>query len=99
MARKIHVDYRVFEQQDALSRATAEHFVQGIQSAVAARGVARIAISGGGSPKPVFSLLADPKQPYRAAIPWDRLWIFWVDERCVPPTIPTATMVRRESCS
>ena len=65
MARKIHVDYRVFQQQDALSRATAEHFVQGIQSAVAARGVARIAISGGGSPKPVFSLLADPK----AALP------------------------------
>jgi len=85
MARKIHVDYRVFREQDALSRATAAHFTKGIQEAVAARGAARIAISGGGSPRPVFSLLADPNQPYRAAIPWDRLWIFWVDERCVPP--------------
>ncbi len=85
MAKNIHVEYRVFTEQDALSRATAERFVQGIQTAVSARGIARIAISGGGSPKPVFSLLADPREPYRAAIPWDKLWIFWVDERCVPP--------------
>jgi 6-phosphogluconolactonase len=88
MAKKIHVEYRVFTDQDALSQATAERFVHGIRAAVAARGVARIAISGGGSPRPVFSLLADPNQPYRAAIPWDRLWIFWVDERCVPPQHP-----------
>lgn len=88
MAKKIHVEYRVFERQDELSRATAEHFVQGIQSAVSARGIARIAISGGGSPKPVFSLLADPNAPYRAAIPWDQLWVFWVDERCVRPEHP-----------
>lgn len=85
MAKKIHVEYRVFEQQDALSRAAAEHFVQGIHAAVAARGAARIAISGGSTPKVVFALLADPSQPYRAAIPWEKLWIFWVDERCVPP--------------
>lgn len=88
MAKTIHVEYRVFQKQDALSHATAQRFVQGIQSAVAARNIARIAISGGGSPKPVFSLLSDPNQPYRDAIPWDRLWIFWVDERCVPPDHP-----------
>lgn len=88
MANKIHVEYRVFERQDALSHATAARFVEGIQAAVAARGIARIAISGGSSPKPVFALLADGKAPYRAAIPWDRLWIFWVDDRCVPPDHP-----------
>lgn len=88
MPKKTHVEYRVYDQPDALSHATAEYFVRGIQAAVAARGIARIAISGGGSPKPVFALLADPHQPYREAIPWDRLWIFWVDERCVPPDNP-----------
>lgn len=87
MPKKIHVEYRVYE-QDALSHATAEYCVRGIHAAVTARGVARIAISGGGSPKPVFALLADPHQPYREAIPWDRLWVFWVDERCVPPDSP-----------
>ena len=88
MAKTIHVEYRVFGQREALSRATAERFVEDIQAAVKARGAARIAISGGGSPRPVFSLLADSNEPYRAAIPWDRLWIFWVDERCVPPDQP-----------
>lgn len=88
MARTIRAEYHVFDERDALVRAAAEHFVQGIQAAVTARGVARIAISGGNSPKPVFSLLADPKAPYREAVPWDRLWVFWVDERCVPPDDP-----------
>jgi 6-phosphogluconolactonase len=88
MAKTIHVEYRVFQEQSALIRATAERFVESIRSAVAAWGMARIAISGGNSPKAVFSLLADPNEPYRAAIPWDRLWIFWVDDRCVPPEDP-----------
>lgn len=88
MAKQIHVEYRVFQQENALSRATAQHFVDGIRAAVKARGVARIAISGGGSPKPVFSLLADLQETYRAAIEWDKLRVFWVDERCVPPDSP-----------
>lgn len=88
MPKKITVEYRVYDNQQALSRATAQHFVESIRAAVAARGVARIAISGGGSPKSVFALLADPGQTYRKSIPWDRLHIFWVDERCVPPDSP-----------
>lgn len=88
MPKKIQVDYRVFDEDDALSRAAAEHLAQGIQTAAAARGVARIAISGGSSPKPVFALLANPNEPYREAIPWDKLWVFQVDERCVPPENP-----------
>jgi len=88
MAKQIQVEYRVFDGMDSLSRATAQRFTDGIRAAVAARGMARIAISGGGSPKPAFALLADENEPYRAAIPWDRLWLFWVDERCVPPDHP-----------
>jgi len=85
MPKALHVEYRVYQQPDALSRAVADHLVGGIQSAVAARGIARIAISGGNSPRPVFTLLADPREPYRERVPWDKLFIFWVDERCVPP--------------
>lgn len=88
MPKRIAVEYRVFANKDALAQATAEHFVKSIQSAVAARGLARIAISGGGSPRPVFTLLADEKQPYRDFIPWEQLRVFWVDERCVPPEHP-----------
>lgn len=90
MAKTLKVEYRVFKDKDELARATAEHMVRSIEGAVAARGVARIAISGGSSPTPVFALLADPDRLYRLQIPWDRLRVFWVDERCVPPDSPNS---------
>ena len=48
--------------------------------------MARIAVSGGTTPKAMFALLADRSAPYFARVPWDKLNLFWVDERCVPPT-------------
>lgn len=88
MAKTITAEYRVYAEQDALARATAEHFTTQIQAAVAARGAARIAISGGTTPRVVFALLASRSEPYFSAIPWEKLWLFWVDERCVPPDHP-----------
>jgi 6-phosphogluconolactonase len=64
----------------------AELFVSSANAAVAARGVARIAVSGGTTPKVMFALLADQSQPYFARVPWEKLHLFFVDERCVPPT-------------
>jgi 6-phosphogluconolactonase len=49
------------------------------------RGIARIAISGGTTPKSMFQLLADPAEPFLKQVPWDRIELYWVDERCVPP--------------
>jgi 6-phosphogluconolactonase len=69
-----------------VAKASAELFTDSIVAAVAARGLARIAISGGSTPKAMFALLADPAGPYLSRIPWDSLQLFWVDERCVPPT-------------
>lgn len=54
-------------------------------NAVEARGLVRIAISGGTTPKAMFALLADPAQPFLKQVPWERIDLFWVDERCVPP--------------
>ena len=53
-----------------------------------ARGRARIAISGGSTPKAAFQLLADPGQPWLKRMPWDKLELYWVDERTVPPDDP-----------
>jgi 6-phosphogluconolactonase len=43
-------------------------------------------LSGGHTPKQLFEILAKP--PYLSTIPWSRVWIFWGDERLVPPTNP-----------
>ena len=85
MPQGLKIIYYVEPDADALTQRTARHFVEVAETAVAARGRARIAISGGSAPKPVFEALADPSLPWRARMPWQNLEIFWVDERCVPP--------------
>jgi 6-phosphogluconolactonase len=68
-----------------MALASAELFAKKVEQAAAKRGVARIAISGGSTPQATFKLLADPARPFLATVPWDKLQLFWVDERCVPP--------------
>jgi len=85
MPQKLKVKYFVVPDGAALAERAAQYFVEQIEEAVAARGRARLAVSGGSTPKATFGLLADPAQPWRARMPWDKLELFWVDERCVPP--------------
>lgn len=85
MPRKTEVEYRVYDGAEALSRAAAEHFLASAQAAVAAHGVARVAISGGSTPKRTFELLANPAEKFAATMPWERMELYWVDERMVPP--------------
>ena len=56
---KLKILYYVETDGAALARRTASHFVETAEDAVARRGVARIAISGGSTPKAAFELLAD----------------------------------------
>ena len=44
--------------------------------------VFNIAVSGGNTPALMFDLWANE---YVKSTPWDRMRIYWVDERCVPP--------------
>jgi len=90
MPQSFKVVYFVEPDAKALTERACRYFVEAIEKAVAARGRARIAISGGGAPKPVFESLADPAQPWRARMPWDKLDLYWVDERCVPPSDPNS---------
>lgn len=76
---------RVFPDPTALERAAAEMFVQHAHSAIAARGVFTVALSGGSTPRRLYALLADEQQPFRRQLAWDRIHFFWGDERHVPP--------------
>jgi 6-phosphogluconolactonase len=85
MPRPVTVTYRILPTPGATARAAAELFTKAAINAAASRGIARIAISGGTTPKVMFALLANPAEPFLKQVPWDRLELFWVDERCVPP--------------
>ena len=88
MPQPITVTYIIWPNAEALALASARQFAAKVQEAAAKRGVARVAISGGSTPQAAFKLLADPAQPFANTIPWDKLQLFWVDERCVPPDHP-----------
>jgi len=85
MPSNLKIEYIVEPDNAALARRAAEQFVAVIEQAAAKRGRARIAISGGSTPKAAFQLLADPSQPFLKRMPWDKLDLYWVDERTVPP--------------
>ncbi len=71
---------------DALTSTAADFIAAQAQNAIAERGRFTIALSGGGTPKPVYELMAT--EPYRTRIDWQRVEVFFGDERCVPPESP-----------
>jgi 6-phosphogluconolactonase len=85
MSRRLKIIYYVEPDAAALARRAAQYFVEMVEEAVGGRGRARIAISGGSTPKAAFQMLGDPREPWRWRMQWDRLELYWVDERCVPP--------------
>jgi len=83
---KLRIEYRVEADAAALARRAAQHFVEKAEEAVGRKGWTNIAISGGSTPKAAFKLMADPAQPWRTRMPWEKISLYWVDERTVPPT-------------
>lgn len=79
---------RVAPDAAALARLAAEEVVLRAEAAVAARGRFAIALAGGSTPRALHALLADPDEPFRARIPWERAHVFFGDERHVPPDHP-----------
>ena len=88
MPRPVTVTYSVSATPAEVAMAAAQLFTQAAMNAASARGRARITISGGTTPKAMFALLADPAQPFVQQVPWQKLDLYWVDERCVPPNHP-----------
>ncbi len=75
-----------------LFHAAAEEFVHAARAAIGAQGRFTAALSGGSTPKALYSLLASNY----SAFAWNRVFLFFGDERHVPPTDPESNyrMVR-----
>jgi 6-phosphogluconolactonase len=68
----------------AIARRAAEEFVKMAQSAVTRKGSFTVALSGGSTPKLLYSLLATDAD-LRAKVSWDKMQLFFGDERHVGP--------------
>ena len=73
----------IFASPAAMAGAAASLFTAQAAGAVSTRGRFTAALSGGRTPETLYGLLA--KSPFASQIPWDRVHLFWGDERCVPP--------------
>ena len=77
-------DIRILADSSAITRRAANEFVKAASEAVAQHSVFNVAFAGGSTPKSLYALLADDPA-YRAKIAWDKMRIFFGDERHVPP--------------
>ena len=72
----------VLPDKDALIHRSLTIVVDRIQAAIASRGRCTIALAGGSTPKPLYEQLATQ------TLSWDKIHIFWGDERYVPSDHP-----------
>ncbi len=87
MAGPAEREVRILPDAAAITRRAAELFVQAAQEAVATSDSFTVALSGGSTPKSLYSLLADDAG-LRAQLPWENMHFFFGDERHVPPDHP-----------
>jgi 6-phosphogluconolactonase len=71
------------ESPEDLAIAACNRFVQLGRKAIEKKGTFHVAISGGHTPTRFFQLLGIC--PISETIEWEKVQVFWVDERCVPP--------------
>jgi len=98
-SRSIHLTLHIHKDAAAMAERAAHLFAGACEEALAERGVFTVALSGGHTPIPLFRLLAGSDWAER--LPWGKIYIYWVDERCVGPEHADSNygMARRELLS
>jgi 6-phosphogluconolactonase len=81
-----HDGVHVFPDDAALARAAAARWEELARAAVAERGEFHVSLTGGSTPRTLYSLLTAPE--WQRRIDWPRTEVYFGDERCVPPEHP-----------
>jgi len=80
-------EIRILADGAAIAKRAAREFVQAAASAVREKNAFNVALAGGSTPKALYSLLVnDPA--LRSQIPWDKIHLFFGDERHVASDHP-----------
>ncbi len=80
-------EIRILADGAAIARRAAQEFVQAAAAAAQEKASFNVALAGGSTPKALYNLLvSDP--PLRSQVPWDKMHLFFGDERHVPPDHP-----------
>ena len=77
---------RIIVDREEFEQAAAGWIASAINRTVEREGRCSIALAGGSTPRPVYWALT--QDPFRGAVRWERLWVYFGDERAVPPDHP-----------
>ena len=72
----------ILPDKTALIERALEVVVAQMRTAIAERGLCTISLAGGSTPKPLYAAIAQQD------LPWDKIHVFWGDERYVPSDHP-----------
>lgn len=80
-------EIRILSDGAAIAKRAAQEFVQAAAAAVRERNAFYVALAGGSTPKELYNLLVtDPE--LHSQVPWDKMQVFFGDERHVGPGHP-----------
>jgi 6-phosphogluconolactonase len=79
----MHLSLYVTADEEAMAHEAASIILGQYSEAVAKRGVFTIALSGGGTPVPLYRLLCSPQ--WAKTLDWSKVTVYWADERCLAP--------------
>jgi 6-phosphogluconolactonase len=77
-------DVRIYSSLEEMSRGAVRLFSERAERVLERKGIFFAALSGGTTPRRLYELLASPE----VRLPWDKIHLFQVDERAVPPDSP-----------
>lgn len=78
----------IMENPIGIALAGANAFLRASTESVARYERFCVALSGGHTPELMFDLLS--KEPFISGLQWEKMFFFWVDERCVPFNDPSS---------
>src|SRR6266481_3948019 len=81
---RANAEVRILQDAAAIAKRAAEEFIKSANTAAKTKGSFSVSLSGGSTPKALYALLAS--DALRGQLPWDKMQLFFGDERHVEPT-------------
>ena len=82
----VNAEVRILADAAAIARRAAETFIDATTAAAKEKGIFSVALAGGSTPKALYALLVS--DALRGQLPWDKMQVFFGDERHVGPDHP-----------
>lgn len=79
-------EIKIVSDISAFNRTTADEFISCARTSIEAHGRFTVALSGGSTPRGIYGLVADDQKDPEKKLPWEKIFVFFGDERHVPPT-------------